>query len=76
MSQVSGVEMKQLLTALKRLQDPEDPITKALYEHGFITVNPDGIELSAKGEEALRGTPAFQQQQLQYGGDYVSRIPR
>ena len=47
-------EMRMLLTALKRLEDPEDPITKALLEGGYITVNPDGIELSPKGERELQ----------------------
>lgn len=47
-------EMRMLLTALKRLGDPEDPVTKALEEGGYITVNPDGIELSPKGERELQ----------------------
>lgn len=54
-------EMRMLLTALKRLGDPEDPITKALLEGGYIVVNPDGIELSPKGELALQ---AFAQPSL------------
>lgn len=47
-------EMRMLLTALKRLGDPEDPVTKALLEGGYIVVNPDGIELSPKGELELQ----------------------
>ena len=47
-------EMRMLLTALKRLENPEDPITKALLEGGYIAVNPDGIELSPKGERELQ----------------------
>ncbi len=52
-NRVSGVELRQLLVALKRLCDPEDPATKVLEKEGLITVNPDGIELSEKGEKAL-----------------------
>jgi len=47
-------EMRMLLTSLKRLEDPEDPVTKALLEGGYIVVNPDGIELSPKGELELQ----------------------
>lgn len=47
-------EMRMLLTALKRLGDPEDPVAKALLEGGYIVVNPDGIELSPKGELELQ----------------------
>lgn len=47
-------EMRMLLTALKRLEDPEDPITKALLEGGYITVNPDGIELRRRVPRAAR----------------------
>lgn len=47
-------QMHMLLTALKRLGDPEDPIAKALLDGGYIVVNPDGIELSPKGELTLQ----------------------
>jgi ribosomal protein S19E (S16A) len=50
---VSGVELANLMRALQRLENPEDPATQELEKLGFITVNPDGIELSEKGKKAL-----------------------
>jgi hypothetical protein len=52
---VSGVELANLMRALQRLENPEDPATQELEKLGFITVNPDGIELSEKGKKALVG---------------------
>jgi hypothetical protein len=54
MTQFERQQMHMLLTALKRLEDPEDPVAKALLEGGYIVVNPDGIELSPKGELELQ----------------------
>ena len=54
MSYPLALEMKHLLTALQRLEDPNDPAAKALLEGGYITVNPDGIELTPKGELELK----------------------
>lgn len=49
-----STEALDLLKALQRLSNPEDPATKELESGGCLTINPDGIEVSTKGEALLR----------------------
>lgn len=51
-------EALDLLKALQRLSNSEDPATKELFSEGLIDVHFQGIEVSPKGETLLRDQTA------------------